>query len=106
MPPCEKQPPDIIGEEDLPFDRTLEPVKPGDPSGKKPAKEKDAENRLENKKFSLGSTTLGWCIALMVGCILLSIKWPESELAVSGFEAFKLIVMTILGYMFGSNTTK
>ena len=30
----------------------------------------------------------------------------DNELIKSGFEAFKLIVMTILGYMFGSNSSQ
>ena len=61
---------------------------------------------IDLKKFSLGSSTLGWCIFLMVLCIILSLWKPDNELVKSGFEAFKLIVMTILGYIFGSNSTK
>lgn len=69
-------------------------------------KEKGAEFPLDFRKFSLGSTTLGWCIFLMFLCILLSLWAPDNELIKSGFEAFKLIVMTILGYIFGSNSAK
>lgn len=61
---------------------------------------------MDLKKFGLGSATLGWCIFLMFLCIILSLWFPENELVKSGFEAFKLIVMTILGYIFGSNNTK
>lgn len=49
---------------------------------------------------------LGWCVFLMMLCIVLSIWKPDNELVKSGFEAFKLIVMTILGYIFGSNNSK
>lgn len=69
-------------------------------------KEKGAESPLDLRKFSLGSATLGWCIFLMFLCIVLSIWNPDNELIKNGFEAFKLIVMTILGYIFGSNTAK
>lgn len=69
-------------------------------------KEKNAKDSLDFKKFSLGSSTLGWCIFLMFACIVLSLWKPDNELVKSGFEAYKLIVMTILGYMFGSNHSK
>lgn len=56
--------------------------------------------------FALGSSMLGWCLFLMLICIVLSLWYPDNELIKNGFEAFKLIVMTILGYIFGSNHTK
>lgn len=59
---------------------------------------------MELKKFALGTSMLGWCIFLMLLCILISLWKPDNELVQSGFEAFKLIVMTILGYIFGSNS--
>ncbi len=49
---------------------------------------------------------LGWCLFLMLLCILLSLWKPNNELIKNGFEAFKLIVMTILGYIFGSTNSK
>ena len=69
-------------------------------------KEKPIEKNMDLLKFSLGSSTLGWCIALMFICILLSIWNPENKLLQDGFDAFKLIVVTILGYIFGSNSSK
>lgn len=39
-------------------------------------------------------------------CIFISLWKPDNELVNNGFEAFKLIVMTILGYIFGSDNTK
>lgn len=96
----EKEVPEILVEEDSP------PVsKKGEVHSSLP-KEKGADNPLDLRKFSLGFATLGWCIFLMVVCIILSIRWPDNELVKSGFEAFKLIVMTILGYIFGSNSSK
>lgn len=57
------------------------------------------------KKFRLGSMLLYVCIALMAVCIGLSLWEPEGELLDKGFDAFRLIVMTVLGYLFGTNTT-
>lgn len=91
-------PPDIIEEEDAPFienhgkdkDRTL-------------SKETDAKQELDLIRFSLGSATLGWCLFLMSMCVIISLWNPDNALVNNAFEAFKLIVMTVLGYIFGSN---
>jgi len=95
MQQSEKIPPTITEEEEIVPKRKKEPLK-----------DKKAEIPLDFQKFSLGSTALGWCIFLMFLCIVLSIWQPDNELVKSGFEAFKLIVMTILGYIFGSNTSR
>ena len=91
----EKTPPAITEEQEIVPNRMKESLK-----------DKKAGIPLDFQKFSLGSTTLGWCISLMFLCVVLSIWQPDNELIKSGFEAFKLIVMTILGYIFGSNTSK
>lgn len=86
-----------------------EPLTSKDDEGKNDnalSKDRDTENNLDLKKFSLGSATLGWCIFLMLLCIVLSFWKPDNELLKNGFEAFKLIAMTILGYIFGSNSSK
>ena len=103
-------PPEIISEEDMPFDSgTTEDTEDGisvqkqkdtSLSAEKPAKD------MDSLKFTLGSSTLGWCIFLMMLCVIISLWHPDNELVKNGFEAFKLIVMTILGYIFGSNNTK
>lgn len=100
----EKVPPKIISEEDMPLDEK---------NSELPSKidtslsaEINANSNMDRAKFSLGSNMLGWCIVLMFACVLLSLWKPNYELVNSAFEAFKLIVMTILGYIFGSNTTK
>lgn len=72
----EKCPPEILEEEDAP----LHSVEGGE-SGKgdhRLSKEKNALDPLNKQKFHLGSTTLGWCIFLMLVCIALSIWFPES----------------------------
>ena len=96
MPQSERQPPEILQEEDVRFDG-------GPHIGDNLPKDKNADKLLNLRRFNLGSSLLGWCIFLMMVCICLSIWNPENELIKNGFEAFKLIVMTILGYMFGSN---
>lgn len=70
------------------------------------SKSKKADIPLDFQRFSLGSSTLSWCIFLMLACIVMSIFCPDNELIKNGFEAFKLIVTTILGYIFGSNNSK
>lgn len=103
-------PPKIVSEEDVPFDSNttkdtgneISVQKPKDTSlsAEKPAKD------MDSLKFTLGSSTLGWCIFLMMLYVIISLWKPNNELVKNGFEAFKLIVMTILGYIFGSNNTK
>ena len=90
-----KEVPQICGEEDRPFEST--------PADSALARETDVKYEMEKRKFSLGSSTLGWCIALMFACVLISLFSPENDLVNKGFAAFKLIVMTILGYIFGSS---
>lgn len=99
----EKAPPEIISEEDIPLLQTSAASSTDD---KALATESSANGSLDFSKFKLGSSALGWCIFLMFVCILLSLWFPDGELVKSGFEAFKLIVMTILGYIFGSNNSK
>lgn len=106
----ETAPPDIVSGEDIPFDSASENESP---DGNSSHQTKDASLSMEKpakdldlRKFSLGSATLGWCIFLMLLCIIISLWKPDNELVINGFEAFKLIVMTILGYIFGSNNSK
>lgn len=101
MGPSEKEPCEITAEEELqPEQHDLAVTSPD-----KLAMSKDIKDRLEWGRFSIGSKTLGWCIFLMVLCIFLSLLKPDNELIKNGFEAFKLIVMTLLGYMFGSKSS-
>lgn len=103
MEQSERKLPDIVLDEDIPPGAVgAEETPKKKPSDLSLSKEKDVS--LDLKRFSLGSTTLGWCIVLMFLCIVLSIFIPNNELIKSGFEAFKLIVTTILGYVFGSQS--
>ena len=98
----DKTPPEINSEEDVPMF-----THGGIESGKDPnsnlGKVKDIDKLFDWKKLGVGSTVLGWCIALMFVCVLISIWQPNSELVSQGFEAFRIIIMTILGYLFGSS---
>ena len=96
----ERELPDIVLDEDIPPE-AVEIRKKGSIDTSL-SKEKDVS--LDIKRFSLGSATLGWCIFLMFLCIVLSMFKPDNELIRSGFEAFKLIVTTVLGYMFGAQS--
>lgn len=102
LPEAEKALPEILVEEDTPLFKTADDGN----ADKTLSKETPTNQPMDVKKFLLGSSTLGWCIFLMLLCIILSLWFPDNELVKSGFEAFKLIVMTILGYIFGSNNSK
>lgn len=101
--PSEKKPPIIVSDEDAPF--SANEAENSTERDFALTKEKSAENPFENKKFNLGSNILGWCIALMFICVLLSLRWPDKGLLNNAFEAFKLIITTILGYLFGSQNS-
>ena len=97
----EKIPPEIVEEEDEPF-----------ASSDNTARKEDLELTCDKhtpadidwRKLSIGSNTLGWCVALMFACVILSLFKPDNKLVSDAFEAFKLIVTTVLGYIFGSNS--
>ncbi len=94
----EKIVPEITEEQDVPFN----PEDMPDFSEKKDTlATKDAP--LDRMKFKLGSNMLGWCLFLMMICVFISLWKPDNTLVNNAFEAFKLIVMTILGYIFGTN---
>lgn len=98
MEASEKKPQEITVEEELP---------PGRANGQDDFQDlKSLDERIIWGKFSIGSRALLISIGLMSACILISLFKPENELVKSGFEAFKLIAMTLLGYMFGSNKSK
>lgn len=100
--------PEITSGEGVPFERDdAENIKtPESNSADNKLSKGKSTKGLDLEKFSLGSSMLGWCLFLMLLCIFLSIWKPDNELIKNGFEAFKLIVMTILGYIFGSNNSK
>lgn len=103
MTQSEKEPPKILSEEDVPLNEPPVGLSLTDKSSDDLSKVKDTPGSLDIRKFSLGSTTLGWCIFLMFVCVVAAIWKPDNELVKNGFEAFRIIIMTILGYIFGSS---
>ena len=101
MEQSEKTLPDITSEEDIPLE---ENNKISDDNDKCLSKEINIKSQLDVKKFSLGSHALAWCMFFMFICVIISIWHPNSDLIDKAFDAYKLIVMTILGYIFGSNS--
>lgn len=95
----EKIVPEITEEQDIPFS-------PEDTPNYSKRKDiiitKDAPN-LEPQRFKLGACMLICCLVLMMVCVVISLWKPDNALVNNAFEAFKLIVMTILGYIFGTN---
>ena len=61
--------------------------------------------RLQNGMAVL-FTAMGSMIAMVVLDTVLSQGGAEGTLAANAFEAFKLIAVTVLGYIFGANQTK
>lgn len=97
----EKTPPEIISNEDIPFHIDGTTTQTEDLS-----QEEDIDSKFNWKKLSIGSSALGWCIALMFFCVIISLFKTDNELVKDAFEAFKLIVLTVLGYIFGTNAKK
>lgn len=61
------------------------------------------KDKMNWKKLNVGSTTLYACIGIMFICILLSLCHPENTFIETAFDAFKMIAVSVLGYIFGSN---
>lgn len=102
--------PEIKSEEDLPFstETVVEAiVKPRKAADKSLSKTDD----LTKFRFETGRTVLYVSMAVMAVMVLLDLLEAyrletTSDLIKSAFEAFKLITMTVLGYIFGSNSSK
>lgn len=108
--------PQIEKEEDVPFPSGTELVAQSVSEHVKPMDQKlgqtdDLDKEITRFRFSTGRIVLFVAMAamaVMVGVdILVSHFWEtSSDLVESAFEAFKLITMTVLGYIFGSNSSK
>ena len=99
----EKTPPEVVMEEDVPFqkenggpDHAMEDL----------STEENINDKFNWKKLSIGTSALGWCMFLMLFCVVLSMISPENDLIRDAFEAFKLIALTVMGFIFGSNVKK
>lgn len=102
--------PEIKAEEDLPFP-TEQPQKLLSRIWKPADKKLGKTDDLTKFRFETGRTVLYiamFAMAVMVGLDLWSTHFLKStsDLIESAFEAFKLITMTVLGYIFGSNSSK
>lgn len=94
-PPSENQ------ETQLPLSEKDEPFSQEETDTLEMVAEKGKERSLA-RQFKLGSNLLYVCTGLMAGCVLLSLFSLESEMLDKGFDAFRLIIMTVLGYVFGA----
>ena len=68
------------------------------------AEERFFIRRFNWKKLSISAYILLGCIALMFLCVVLSLAAPEHTLLNDAFDAFKMIALVVLGYIFGSNS--
>lgn len=67
------------------------------------AEERFFIHRFNWKKLSISAYILLGCIGLMFLCVVLSLAAPESVLLKDAFEAFKMIALVVLGYLFGTS---
>lgn len=102
--------PEIKSEEDIPF--STETVTEAIPKPRKTAdKSLSKTDDLTKFRFETGRTVLYVSMVVMAAMVLLDLLEAyrletTSDLIKSAFEAFKLITMTVLGYIFGSNSSK
>ena len=103
-----KQIPPITSEEDRPLDASLT-EKPDSKGNDKLNNTDSLEKEITRFRFQTGKKVLYISMVAMgiavVLDLVLSIRFKaENEMLKNVFEAFKLITMTVLGYIFGSNT--
>lgn len=68
------------------------------------AEERFFLRRFNWRKLSISSYILLGCIVLMFLCVVLSLAAPEHALLSEAFDAFKMIALVVLGYIFGTNS--
>ena len=68
------------------------------------AEERFFIRRFNWKKLSISAYIMLGCIVFMFLCVILSLAAPEHSLLTEAFEAFKMIALVVLGYIFGSNS--
>lgn len=71
----------------------------------------DMSKNLTIFRYRTGKTVLYVSMGVMIGLVIIELVASrvfntESDLVKNAFEAFKLITMTVLGYIFGSNDSK
>lgn len=102
--------PQINGEEDAPFPSIQSETTPIRRMDSKLGKTDDIDKEITRFRYQTGRIVLYIAMSAMgisVALDLLS-SWVgiKSDLITNAFEAFKLITMTVLGYIFGSNSSK
>lgn len=96
--------PEIKGEEDLPFPVAAESSSVA--AVRKPADERlNQTDELTKFRFETGRIVLYVAMGAMGFMVLLDLfsGVEENAMLENAFEAFKLITMTVLGYIFGSS---
>lgn len=98
--------PEIQSEEDIPFDSTRSVRE--NTSQDKLSKTDSLDDQITRFKYITGRDVLFISMGAMgiavVVSIVLSIFDIENALVENAFEVFKLIAMTVLGYIFGSKS--
>lgn len=99
-------PPQIASEVDIPFDGTHSSYQGARPSNL--AKTDSLDDQITKFKYMTGRTVLFISMGAMgiavLASIILSACQVQNSLVENAFEVFKLIAMTVLGYIFGSKT--
>lgn len=99
------EPPKIQSEEDIPFDASRNVQE--NTSQDKLSKTDSLDDQITRFKYLTGKKVLyismGAMGAAVIISIILSVLSVENALVENAFEVFKLIAMTVLGYLFGSN---
>lgn len=106
----DKEIPEITSEEDAPFPEQKPVLNGSDAIDKKLGKADDLEGEITKFRYTTGRTVLYISMAAMGASAIIdliaSALGKPGDLITSTFEAFKLITMTVLGYIFGSNSSK
>lgn len=104
--------PDIKSEEDIPFpSHQTAAVTGNSKADSKLEQTDDLDRKLTIFRFETGKKVLYISMTAMGVAVAVDILTKrafnvDSELVNNAFEAFKLITMTVLGYIFGSNSSK
>lgn len=100
------EPPQIEGEVDIPFGNT--PSSNYSHSSGNLGKTDSLDDQITKFKYLTGKTVLFISMIAMgiavAASIILSFFKMENQLVGNAFEVFKLIAMTVLGYIFGSKS--
>ena len=102
----DKEIPQITSEEDAPFSGQKQVSNGSGAIDKRLGKTEDLEGEITKFRYTTGRTVLYMSMTAMVAFAITDLLGKPGDLITSTFEAFKLITMTVLGYIFGSNSSK